>query len=368
MPYGLSDADPGQLIGESPMNRAVFGVSVPPTIVPLNQSTSQTLNVALAYGDVVHGLQQAFTEPCTTGSSYVSGANRFLLIGLAMTMRAQTILETGFNTGLTTLAFATTGATVVALDNLCEDSKAAALAKQRLASFPNVTLVQEDALLFLACTPPETYDFIFLDDCHWPLYTFYECIEAQRILRPGGCVVFHDTTQASAGLWQEVKKAFPVQYERINLPSWQGDEGYSGVDAFTGKDFGLGIVRKPVSGTLPSEVSMSRPIDDEHPAEVWSTHGSFPLDVWETGVTFGPFAPGMLTTLSGMHGRHHTILNAEHDRHVPVWLLAVANDRDARELLAGTTKRFVAAMLRCWGVYCSNRASHRARERSKGCA
>lgn len=317
-------------------------------------------NVALGYVDVVQGLRQAFTEPHTTGGSYVSGANRFFLIALAMTLRAQDILETGFNSGMTTLAFATTGANVVALDNVCEQPDIEPVARQRLASFPNVKLVNEDALLFLVCTPTATYDLIFIDDCHWPLYTFYEAIEAQRILRPGGCVIFHDTTEESAGLWRPVEKALHPSFERINLPSYQGDEGYSGVESLANKDFGLGIVRKPLS---PYE---NTPFAYAYTLNAHCAPLLMPSGLWDTNLTYGQSGPGMVTNIHSMDEiMRHVIVDAEHDSNVPAWLSCIHGDREGRELLPAPAKRFLGEVLRCWGIYCSNRASHLARERTK---
>ena len=203
--------------------------------------------------EIVPFLQSAFdslltllNEPDTSGSSYMPPANRLLLVGMALSMRAKDILELGYSTGRTTLALALTGANVVAVDNHFEDSREMEAVKTLLSGAHHVTFVREDALLYLIGLPAESVDLVFLDDCHWPAYTALECIQLQRILRPGGVAAFHDVL--ASHLIETISAAFPLPWEIFQLPSIQGWAGYSGDAELIDRDFGLGFARKPHHG------------------------------------------------------------------------------------------------------------------------
>lgn len=193
----------------------------------------------------LQGLWALLSEPWTSGGSYVAPGNRLLLMGLAVTIGAQDILETGTNTGVTTLALAMTGARVVTVDHGDHDPRVEQIAAQRLAGYANVRMVRDDALYYLATRQDALFDLIFLDDCHWPEYTRLELRHAQRLLRPGGVLVFHDTK--SCHLWEVIEDLLPATWQRLELPSWQGGPGYHGEPAVAGQDFGLGVVRKPLA-------------------------------------------------------------------------------------------------------------------------
>ena len=179
---------------------------------------------------------------CTSGS-YVSPANRLLLMGLAMSMQAKDILETGTSTGGTALAFAMTGAHVVTIDHYAQEPEVASIAEERLRPYANVERLNGDALFYMATQSANIFDLIFLDDGHWPGYLYREISYAQRLLRPGGVLVCHDTL--SCHMWDVIEGTMPTTWQRINLPSLQDGVDYTGIPQVHGQDFGLGIVRKP---------------------------------------------------------------------------------------------------------------------------
>jgi predicted O-methyltransferase YrrM len=196
--------------------------------------------------EMIKKLVETFEEPITSGSSYVTGANRLMLLGLALSMNAKDILETGYNTGYTTFTLALSGARVVGIDNEFEQPSLKHIVLERAKQFPNVELVQDDALVYLTMAKDKSFDFVFIDDCHWAEYTRMEIHQVRRILRHGGCVVFHDTHFAH--IWDVIEEEFPVAWQRINLPSIQGQsEAYRGRAYMKGKDLGLAIVRKPMA-------------------------------------------------------------------------------------------------------------------------
>lgn len=192
----------------------------------------------------LQSLLTQFTQTIHSGGSYTPPGNRLLLAALAVSLGAKDILETGYDAGVTTLALAMTGARVVAIDNGYEYASVKTHAREILQPYPNVELVTEDALVYLVGCLDASFDLIFIDDCHWPEYTRCEILTIQRVLRPGGFAVFHDTL--SAGLWTVLETHFPATWPRLNLPSLQDWPGYAGNPGAVGADFGLGLVRKPV--------------------------------------------------------------------------------------------------------------------------
>lgn len=191
----------------------------------------------------LQSLLTQLTQTLRSGGVYTPPGNRLLLAALAVSMGAKDILETGYDAGVTTLALAMTGARVVAIDNGYEYTAVKVHAVELLAGYPNVELITEDALVYLASAPADSFDLIFIDDCHWPDYTILEISKIQRVLRPGGIAAFHDTI--SAGLWEVLYTYFPESWAGINLPSVQGWKDYAGNEGALGLDFGLGLVRKP---------------------------------------------------------------------------------------------------------------------------
>lgn len=195
--------------------------------------------------DVVAPLMALLSESSCSSGSYVSPANRLMLMGLAMSLHARDILETGTSTGGTALAFALTGARVVTIDHDQQHPEVRAIAQHRLCGYQNVSCVHDDALFYMATQPSSSVDMMFLDDGHWPEYTRKMLAHAQRVLRPGGIIAFHDTL--SCHMWEVIESTFPATWQRMNVPSWQGDTGYTGTPNVDGQDFGLGWVRKSYS-------------------------------------------------------------------------------------------------------------------------
>jgi predicted O-methyltransferase YrrM len=161
-----------------------------------------------------------------------------LLASLALSLKAEDILETGYDAAWTTMALAWTGASnIVAIDNLSEYQKTEPKAREMLSAYPNVTLLNQDALEYLRNSEDLAWDFIFIDDNHATDHVRLECMEVDRILRPGGIVAFHDTI--SHELWAVANTALPDCYQRIEIPCIQV------VGQANGLDFGVGIFRKP---------------------------------------------------------------------------------------------------------------------------
>ena len=180
---------------------------------------------------------EQFTQKEYSGGLWTTAGNRLLLLGLAISMQANDILELGYDAGITTEVFAMTGARVVGVDNLSEYGGTEPKAQARLAPYPNCTLHQMDALQFLDQCADASFDLIFVDDNHGKDHVFREAQGIIRILRSGGYAVFHDTIIHK--LWEVIDAAFPAEWQRIQLPSVQSRAPHEG------KDFGLGIVKKP---------------------------------------------------------------------------------------------------------------------------
>lgn len=169
-----------------------------------------------------------------SGGLWTPPGNRLLLLALALSMNAKDILELGYDSAVTTMALALSGARVTGVDNLSEHPLTENVAKTRMRAFPNVTLVNSDALGFLTAANDESYDLIFVDDSHDKYHVALEAIQISRVLRHGGLVAFHDTL--SRELWDIVDKSYPDVWQRIHFPSLQEN----------GEDFGLGIFKRPL--------------------------------------------------------------------------------------------------------------------------
>ena len=297
--------------------------------------------------EVIESIRQAvgalvdlFSEYAQAGGSYVTPGNRFMLLSLALMLDAKDILETGYNTGLTTLALGLSGANVTGVDNLFEQSAVEVFAQTRLANMPNVRLVQEDALLFLVESAPESYDLIFIDDCHWPSYTKHECVEIQRVLRPGGCAVFHDTFYAE--LWPVIEGVFPATWQRINLPSVQEWPRYSGVETMRGRDLGFGLVRKPWEHT-PHAKSLLECMQGEKGND-------------------GRDRPTMEVVATDAEG-HQTHLHGETSDIIVSTYAKLLRDGIGLMPIDRENQESMRTLIRQWGKYCSACASFVGQER-----
>ena len=183
-------------------------------------------------GDILKVLAH-YHQDFESGGANTPSAARLLLAALARLLDAQDVLETGYDAGTTTEALASVGGRVFGIDNLREYAAADAIARERLAGYENVTLVNTDALTYLQDQDDASFDLIFIDDRHSAEHVRAEAIEVRRVLRPGGIAAFHDTIYCS--LWAVVEDVFG-DWQRIELPC---------PSPRMGRDFGLGLVRKP---------------------------------------------------------------------------------------------------------------------------
>ena len=186
---------------------------------------------------IINDVMCDFTQPKTifTGGVHTPPECRLLMYALAKAARANMIVETGYDAGYTTMALAQTGAEVWAVDNLSEYKSAEVVARQLLEPYPNVTLHHADAIAFIKELENESVDLIFVDDNHKYDHVLKEAIEIKRILRPGGIALFHDV----------------LEYEMIGTVILEVFSGWQTmilpcVSPVIQRDFGLGLVRKPV--------------------------------------------------------------------------------------------------------------------------
>lgn len=175
-----------------------------------------------------------------SGGMHTAPEARLLLYALCVSLGAKEVLELGFDAGWTTEVLAKSGAHVTAIDNNSEYPKTTALARARLASYTNCDLLETDAIEFLIATPDDFYDFIFIDDSHEFMHVTVEAYIARLKIKSGGIIAFHDTNIHR--IWQVIEEVFR-DWQRINLPAWSPQ--YSRADS--GSDFGLGIVRRPLT-------------------------------------------------------------------------------------------------------------------------
>ena len=185
----------------------------------------------------INDVMLEFTQPkeVFTGGIHTPPECRLLMYALAKAARANMIVETGYDAGYTTMALAETGAEVWAVDNLSEYAIADVFARPLLAPYPKVTLHLSDALVFIKGLEDESVDLIFVDDNHDYDHVEKEAIEVKRILRPGGIALFHDVLE-----YEKIGKViFEVfsEWQVMMLPC---------VSPVFQRDFGLGLVRKPV--------------------------------------------------------------------------------------------------------------------------
>ena len=180
---------------------------------------------------------EQFEQEEYSGGLWTTPGNRLLLLGLAVSMGAEDILELGYDAGVTTEIFAMSGAKrVVGVDNLSEYGGVEPKARQRLSIYPNVELHNGDALDYLHACSDESFDIIFIDDYHGLQHVMAEAQEVRRVLRPGGFAIFHDTIIHA--LWEAIATVLP-DWQQIELPSMQRKAPYQD------QDFGMGLVRKP---------------------------------------------------------------------------------------------------------------------------
>src|SRR3990167_1950696 len=117
---------------------------------------------------------------------------RLLMGCLVKLINAQNVLELGYDFGYTTEALACTGANVVGVDDWSEYKDGKPTTVERLSRYPNVTLLECDALDYLKGQIDGAFDFIFVDDGHDLEHVQSEMVELKRVVRLGGIVVFHD--------------------------------------------------------------------------------------------------------------------------------------------------------------------------------
>jgi predicted O-methyltransferase YrrM len=172
-------------------------------------------------------------EVVKSGGVHVPPALRLLLLALAH-LSGGPVLETGYDAGFTTGALALSGLPVVGVDNLSEYGYVDGPARERLADYQNVTLVKEDALVYLRGLDDESLGLAFIDDNHDRTHVMLEAQELRRALKPGGFAVFHDTE--ACYLCEVLDAEFPG-WELLYLPAVSPDNGL---------DYGVGIVRKPL--------------------------------------------------------------------------------------------------------------------------
>ena len=182
-----------------------------------------------------------------SGAIHTPPEMRLMLYALAVSLNAECILELGFDAGYTTLALAESGAVVIGVDDSSEYPEVKASAAKLLAAYPNVALVNTDAVAFLRGSNDEFYDLIFVDDDHRAEHVAQEAWLIRAKLRQGGIAAFHDTNIHS--LWKVVEMIFS-DWEKINLPAWTPQE-----DRLDQRhNYGLALVRKPIVKLVPREV------------------------------------------------------------------------------------------------------------------
>jgi len=179
-----------------------------------------------------------FMQTMETGGANTPPELRLLMFALAISIRAKDILELGIDRGFTTTALAMTGARVVGVDNFTDHpGRGKQDVLDQLARIPNVLAVDQDTLEFLARTPDDSFDMIFVDDTHKPEHVGAEAKHIRRILRPGGIAVFHDTNHPADN--RRIVDTVFVDWHRLHLPS------ISTYREQHGEDFGASIVRRP---------------------------------------------------------------------------------------------------------------------------
>ena len=185
--------------------------------------------------DEFNALLEKLTQKDTSGGIHVPAEMRLLLSCLARLMHFETIVETGYDAGFTTLALSLSGASVTAVDNLTEYPYIDETARAMLNEYDNVELRMSEALTFLKQLDDESIDMAFIDDWHSPDHVEREAIELIRVLRPGGVAAFHDVRAEELYLWNAIISILPG-WESIQLPA---------VSPRSGRDYGFALLRKP---------------------------------------------------------------------------------------------------------------------------
>ena len=183
-------------------------------------------------------LLDRLTHRYVSGGLHVAPETRLMLYTLAVALRAEDILELGYDAGLTLEILAATGARrVVGVDNLTEYNFVESDAQKRLEPYDNVELFHGEAIEYLTALSNESVDFVHVDDSHEREHVYFEALQIKRVLRPGGMAVFHN--DGTPHLWL-VMSAFD---------DW-GWMRFPAVSPHSGKPFDLGVVRKPMEGWL----------------------------------------------------------------------------------------------------------------------
>jgi predicted O-methyltransferase YrrM len=179
-------------------------------------------------------LLERFLQTEETGGIHTPPEVRLLLFAIGVALRAEFVVELGYDAGYTLEALALTGADAVGVDDLSEYSVADTTARERLSKYNNVTLLKKEAIAFMQGLEDGSVDLMFIDDSHAADHVKLEVVEVKRVIRPGGVAVFHDTV-VFAHLAEIVRDAFS-DWERLTLPA---------ISMHANKDFGITIVRKP---------------------------------------------------------------------------------------------------------------------------
>ena len=180
--------------------------------------------------------RERLTQHVVSGGMHTHASIRMVLYALATVIPALDILELGYDAGYTTEVLASTGANVIGIDNETEHGDVKDKARERLAAYPNCTLIKADSLSYLTGAPAESFDLIFVDDNHTEAHVMAEAQQIRRVLRPGGIAAFHDTQIGDGIIWRILDIIFH-DWNRMDIPS----PNYSAKE-----NFGFGLVRKPL--------------------------------------------------------------------------------------------------------------------------
>jgi len=165
-------------------------------------------------------LMKAFTQVPTDGESggiHTAPELRLFLLALAKLIGATDILETGYDSGMTVEAIDLSGARVTGVDDRSEYPGVKPEATRRLVDYPDVRLIEKEACQYLREQADASFDLVFVDDNHAVGHVKEEAEHIHRVLRPGGIVVFHDSSFRE--LYGALKEVL-IGWEHIQLPTF----------------------------------------------------------------------------------------------------------------------------------------------------
>lgn len=181
------------------------------------------------------------TQSADAGGIHTAPELRLLLVALALTNKAELVVETGYDIGLTTEAMALASTKVIAVDNESEYQNSKHFAEEVLKDYPNVERIVGDALAVLKLRSNESVDLVFIDDYHHFAHIEQEVAELRRILKPKGLAVFHDAKRDDNGGYADSKN---LTWFLKSILNWNHIE----LDSFSLKDgtnVGIVIFQKP---------------------------------------------------------------------------------------------------------------------------